>query len=118
MYAYVAEGTYSVKLTATDPSGAVDTSIEEVTVTSVGYPVAATVVERDAIWSWYYESAAPQSDWKEVGADLSSWQTGAATLGSGYSGIDTDIDIDGPTSGSIFCSRVRPTPYKSGWTCL
>ncbi len=97
-HTYAAAGTYSVTLTVTDDDGAQGSVSQDVTISDAGEPVATTVVERDATWSWRYESAAPQSDWKDVGADVSGWQSGAAPLGFGFSGVATDIDIDGPTS--------------------
>lgn len=97
-HAYAADGTYRVTLTVTDDQGATGTSTQDVSVDATGDPVTATVIERNASWSWYYEAPEPQADWKQLAADVSSWESGSAPLGFGFSAVATDIDIEGPTS--------------------
>ncbi|OLT41874.1 hypothetical protein BJF86_02375 [Serinicoccus sp. CNJ-927] len=94
---YAAAGTYDVTLTVTDDEGASASVTEEVTVSESQEPVTSTVIERDASWSWYYGADAPGADWLEAAGDRAGWESGAAPLGFGFSGVATDIDIDGPT---------------------
>jgi PKD repeat protein len=96
-HTYSSAGTFTVELTVVDDLGASHSVTQAVTVEPLGDPVTATVVERDASWSWYYAEAAPSVTWKQVGTDLSTWQVGPAPLGFGFDAA-TDIDIDGPTS--------------------
>ncbi|WP_109472579.1 PKD domain-containing protein [Ornithinimicrobium cavernae] len=97
-HTYAGSGVYTVTLTVADAAGLTDEASQVVTVSDGAEPVAATVVARDASWEWYYGAAAPAVDWAAVDGDRSGWQVGGAPLGWGFAAVQTDIDIDGPTS--------------------
>lgn len=52
---------------------------------------AVTFIQEGSDWSWRYDAAAWDPDWKTLGYDSSSWATGTAVLGRGPGTWETNI---------------------------
>jgi trimeric autotransporter adhesin len=49
-------------------------------------------------WAWRFDTDPKPADWRTPGFDDASWPRGPAPLGFGATALQTNIDVDGPTS--------------------
>ena len=68
-----------------------------------------TLLAWGSSWRWYYQSAAPPTDWRSGGFDDSAWGQGPAKLGFGSYGPATNIDVSGPKSTRPLAAYFRRT---------
>jgi len=59
-------------------------------------PETETLIEEGSEWSYWYSATAPAGDWKAAQYDDSEWETGAAPLGWGASGMGTVLNAPAP----------------------
>ncbi|MFT4081939.1 MAG: PKD domain-containing protein [Nocardioides sp.] len=96
-HTYSTAGSKTITLTVTDDDGATDTTTRTVSVTPAT-ETTTTLVPYGSQWRWKYDADGAPSDWNTLGADVSSWNQGAAILGFNASDVTTDIDTFSSTS--------------------
>ncbi|MBG6238042.1 hypothetical protein IWX78_000997 [Mycetocola sp. CAN_C7] len=102
-YAVVAVG--STGLTSAEGTASATTPAQPPT----GGPVV--LVPGGATWAWLYSNTAWPANWTSVAFDASTWSSGRAPLGFGFSGVQSNIDVPPPTS-----NRPRSALFRHGFT--
>ena len=59
-------------------------------------PLTETYVNAGDTWSYLFDAAGPSGAWKSAAYDATSWATGAAPLGWGHTGIETELIAPAP----------------------
>lgn len=102
---YAAAGTYQLVLTVTDDRGGTATKSQTIEAEVLADPQESEVIALDANWFWYFDLAAPPTDWMSAGFDASGWEEQPAPLGWGNSAIETDIRPDNWDEGNAVRGR-------------
>jgi hypothetical protein len=97
---------------AIDPTGNRSASTGVVTPTEIAQPL--DVIPAGSQWSYRFASTAPATGWQQPGADLSSWQNGAAPVGWGQPNLGTTLPTEGTRPLTSYYQRTFAVQDASG----
>ncbi|MET0796516.1 MAG: hypothetical protein ABWY21_03980, partial [Rhodococcus sp. (in: high G+C Gram-positive bacteria)] len=105
--------TYSYSVVAVGTTGLTSTAGTASATTPAQPPTGGPVVlvPGGSTWSWLYSNAAWPAGWTNLAFDDTTWPTGRAPLGFGFTGVQTNIDVPPPTS-----NRPRTVLFRHSFT--
>lgn len=105
--------TYTYSVVAVGTTGLTSTAGTASATTPAQPPTGGPVVliPGGSTWSWLYSNNAWPAGWTNVAFDATTWATGRAPLGFGFTGVQTNIDVPAPTT-----NRPRSALFRHTFT--